>query len=326
MRRIYRLNYKTPEARLPAFFGSFMKKRCFLALALLLALLLTGCASGDNAAQEAYEALNEYYAGQPVASNEYLRALAWAKSGAGYEGWQADCHAAAEEILRVCDGVLSNTKSTEYSAGILTLSAAGYDARDIGGYDLTAALFDIDFVTKQGINGAIFALLALDCGDYPAPEGVREALVEDILSRQLSDGGFAFSGERADPDITAMALCALAGYRDQPEIAEAVERAVETLSLLQNENGGFSSYGEENAESCAQVVLALAALDIATDDECFVKNGASALDALLSYQLSDGGFAHEAGGDFDAMATYQAYAALTAAQLGVNLYAKGNER
>lgn len=302
-----------------------MKKRCFLALVLLLALLLTGCASGSPAVREACEALNEYYAGQPAASNEYLRALVWAKSGAGYEGWQADCHAEAEEILRACDGVLSNTKSTEYSARVLALTAAGYDARDIGGYDLTAALCDVDFVTKQGINGAIFALLALDSGDYPAADGVREALVENILSRQLSDGGFAFSGERADPDITAMALCALAGYTEQPTVAEAVERAVETLSRLQNDNGGFSSYGEENAESCAQVILALAALDIAPDDERFVKNGASALDALLSYQLSDGSFAHTASGDFNAMATYQAYAALTAVQLGVNLYAKGNE-
>lgn len=303
-----------------------MKKRCFLALVLLLALLLPGCASGSRAVQEACEALNEYYAGQPVASNEYLRALVWAKSGAGYEGWQADCHAEALAQLAACDGVLSITKSTEYSARVLALTAAGYDARDIGGYDLTAALFDMDFVTKQGINGAIFALLALDCGDYPAPDGVREALVENILSRQLSDGGFAFSGERADPDITAMALCALAGYTEQPTVAEAVERAVEALSRLQNDNGGFSSYGEENAESCAQVILALAALDIAPDDERFMKNGSTALDALLSYRLSDGCFAHAAGGDFDAMATCQAYAALTAMQLGVNLYAKGNER
>lgn len=297
-----------------------MKKRCFIALVILLALLLSACASGDGAAREAYETLNEYYADQPVAPNEYLRALAWACSGEGYDGWQAECYAAAAEWLDSCGGVLLNTKSTEYSAAILTLTAAGYDARDIAGYDLTAALFDASFVTKQGINGAIFALLALDSGAYPAPEGLREELVEAILSRRLSDGGFAFSGDRADPDMTAMALTALAAYTDRADVAAAVEQALETLSALQGEDGRYASFGSVNAESSAQVVLALAALGYEQEDERFVKNGVSALDALLSYRLSDGTFAHEAGGAFNALATYQAYAALTAAAGDENLF------
>lgn len=289
------------------------------ALALLLALFLTGCA-GSTAADTALDALDAYYAETKLAPNEYLRALTWAKSGAGYEGWQADCYAAAEETLRACDGVLSNTKSTEYSAMILTLTAAGYDARDVAGYDLTEALFDTEFVTKQGINGAIFALLALDCGAYPAPEGLRNELVDVLLSRQLSDGGFAFSGERADPDMTAMALSALAAYTDRTDVAETVERALDALSAMQGENGGFSSYGEENAESCAQVVLALTALGLSSADERFVKNGVSALDALLNYRLEDGSFSHLPDGETDAMATGQCYAALTAASFGGSLY------
>lgn len=300
-----------------------MKKYCFKALALLLALVLTGCATRGSVAQEAYDALNVYYAAQTIAPNEYLRALAWAENGEGYDGWQADCHAAAIETLETCGGVLSNTKSTEYSACILTLTAAGFDARDIGGYDLTAALFDTAFVTKQGINGAIFALLALDCGAYPTPEGVREVLVENILSRRLSDGGFAFSGEQADPDITAMALCALAPYTDRAAVQEAVERAIEVLSDLQDEDGGYSSFGTVNAESCAQVVLALAALGLSQRDERFVKNGRSALDALVTYWQGDG-FSHEKSGEANALASCQAYAALTAAQLGVSLYAEGS--
>lgn len=289
------------------------------ALALLLALFLTGCAA-STAADTALDALDAYYAETKLAPNEYLRALAWAKSGAGYAGWQADCHAAAEETLRACDGVLSNTKSTDYSAVILTLTAADYDARDVAGYDLTEALFDSGFVTKQGINGAIFALLALDSGAYPAPEGLRDELVDAILLRQLSDGGFAFSGERADPDMTAMALSALAAYTDRADVAAAAEQALEALSALQGENGGFASYGEENAESCAQVILALAALGLSPTDERFVKNGVSVQDALLTYRVDDGGFAHLPGGEANAIATMQSYAALTVICCGGSLY------
>lgn len=289
------------------------------ALALLLALFLTGCA-GSTAADTALDALDTYYAETKLAPNEYLRALAWAKSGAGYDGWQADCYAAAEETLRACDGVLSNTKSTDYSAVILTLTAAGYDARDVAGYDLTEALFDPGFVTKQGINGAIFALLALDSGEYPAPEGQRDELLDAILSRQLSDGGFAFSGKRADPDMTAMALSALAAYTDRVDVAAAVEQALDALSVLQGENGGYASYGEENAESCAQVVLAIAALGLSPSDERFVKNGVSVLDALLTYRLDSGLFSHLSDGEANAMATGQCYAALTAANFGGSIY------
>ncbi len=290
-----------------------------IAALVLLALFLTGCA-GPTAVDTALEELNEYYADQPLAANEYLRSLAWAKSGAGYSGWQADCYTAAEETLRACDGVLSNTKSTEYSAMILTLTAAGYDARNVAGYDLTEALFDTGFVTKQGINGAIFALLALDSGAYPSPDGLRDALVDAILSRQLPDGGFAFSGERADPDMTAMALSALAAYTDRADAAAAVEQALDVLSNLQGENGGFASYGEKNAESCAQVILALTALGLSPTDERFVKNGVSALDAALAYRLEDGSFSHLPDGETDAMATMQCYAALTAVGFGGSLY------
>lgn len=295
-----------------------MKRKWVIALAVLLAILLSGCAG--SAADTALEELNEYYAEQPLAANEYLRALAWAKNGAGYRGWQADCYAAAETLVGVSEGVLSSTKSTEYSAVILALTAADYDARNVGGYDLTEALFDTSFVTKQGLNGAIFALLALDSGEYPAPEGLRDALLDAILSRQLPDGGFAFSGERADPDMTAMALAALAAYTDRADVASAVEQALEALSALQGENGGFASYGEENAESCAQVILALAALDLSPTDERFVKNGVSVLDALLTYRVEEGGFAHLPNGETDAIATMQSYAALTAICCGGSLY------
>ena len=292
-----------------------MKSRRMAAVVcLILALLLSGCGSGEM--ETALTGLDEYYAGVPVETGEYLRALVWACRGTGFDGWQEDCVEKVCARLDECGGVLSNTRSTDYSAVILTLTAAGADARSVNGLDLTQALFDTEFVTRQGLNGSVFALLALDSGGYPAPEGLREALLDEILSRQLADGGFTLSGEQADPDMTAMALQALAGYSDEPAAASAIGRALEALSRIQEKDGAYASFGAVNAESCAQAVLALGALGVPQDDPRFVKNGASALDALLRFRLEDGSFSHEMDGKSSPLATAQAYAALCAADGG----------
>ena len=167
------------------------------------------------------------------------------------------------------------------------------------------------------MNGAIYALLALDSRDYPMPQNAaastqatRQLYVDAILAAQLANGGWSFMGEDADPDLTAMALQALARYREQSSVQLAANRALVCLSAMQNADGGFSSWGSENAESCAQVLLALNALGLDTDDSRFVKNGHSVLDALLTYQNADGGFCHERGGETNLMASEQAACAL----------------
>ena len=217
-------------------------------------------------------------------------------------------------------GQLSDKKSTEYARTILALTAIGKDPADVGGYDLLAGLADMDDVTYQGINGAIFALLALDSGKYDVPaaaEGgtqvTRDGLVAYILAQQLSDGGWALSGTSADPDVTAMALQALAPYRTGDETVDtAVDKGVQLLSDMQLSDGGYSSWGTLNSESCAQVLIALATLGIdPVSDSRFAKNGLTVLDALLAYAVS-GGFRHTVDGEADAIATEQALCALTA--------------
>ncbi len=110
----------------------------------------------------------------------------------------------------------------------------------------------------------------------------------------MSDGGWALSGTKSDPDMTAMAIQALAPYYEKNSgVKTAVEKALQTLSNMQDENGGFASFGTENLESAAQTVIALSTLNVELlSDEAFVKNGKSVLDYLLSYQLSDGAFKH----------------------------------
>lgn len=224
------------------------------------------------------------------------------------------------KAVQSAKGQLSDKKSTEYARTILALTAIGKDPADVGGYDLLAGLADMDDVTYQGINGAIFALLALDSGKYDVPaaaEGgtqvTRDGLVAYILAQQLSDGGWALSGSSADPDVTAMALQALAPYRTGDETVDAaVDKGVQLLSDMQLSDGGYSSWSTLNSESCAQVLIALATLGIdPVSDSRFVKNGLTVLDALLAYAVS-GGFRHTVDGEADAIATEQALCALTA--------------
>ncbi len=248
--------------------------------------------------------------------SEWL-AIALARSGRSVPDSYYD---SVVKAVQDAKGQLSDRKFTEYSRTILALTAIGKDPTDVGGYDLLSKLADMDDVTYQGINGAIFALIALDSGKYDVPtaaEGgnqtTRDGLVAYILKQQLSDGGWALSGSNADPDMTAMALQALAPYRTgDAAVLAAVDKAIRTLSDMQQVNGGYSSWGTLNSESCAQVLIALATLGIdPVSDSRFAKNGLTVLDALLSYAVS-GGFRHTADGEVDAMATEQALCALTA--------------
>jgi len=207
-----------------------------------------------------------------------------------------------ERYVRENNGVLDERRLTEYSRVILALTATGFDPRNIAGHDLTLPLGDFERTTWQGINGAIFALLALDSLDYEIPinrhaetMSTRALFVNDILRQQTPDGGWNLRGETGDPDITGMALQALAKYQDNPEVEAAIDRALDFLSGIQDENGGFTgriSGSEPSIESAVQVLVALTELGIPLDDPRFVKNGHTVLDNVLSFQLADGSFRH----------------------------------
>lgn len=225
-------------------------------------------------------------------------------------------------------GVLSERKYTEYSRVVLALTAIGKDPRDVAGYDLLLPLADFDETVSQGLNGAIFALLALDSGRYDIPENpnaatqaTRELYVEEILRREIETGGWALSGNEPDADMTAMALQALAKYRDDPETSAAIERGITALSSMQEPNGAYLSWGEENSESVSQVITALTELGISPEDSRFVKNGQTLLSSLERFSCEDGGYRHTLSGGADEMASEQALYALAAvhrAQAGLS--------
>ena len=223
-----------------------------------------------------------------------------------------------EKYVKEKNGVLHNKKYTEYSRVVIALTAIGKDPENVAGYNLLAPLGDYEKTVFQGINGAVWALIALDCGNYAIPkntsaktQATREMYVTYILKRQLSDGGWALSGEISDPDVTAMVLQALSKYQDNDNVKSATEKALSCLSSMQNENGGFFTYNEETSESSVQVLVALCELGISADDKRFVKNGNTILNNLLSFY--DGkGFKHIHEDSTNLMATEQCFYALVA--------------
>lgn len=156
------------------------------------------------------------------------------------------------EELDQTDGVLDSNKYTEYSRAILALTALGKNPSDVKGYDLLYYLADFNKVKFQGINGSIWALLALDSYQYEIPElsaedlgkgkiqTTREKLIQEILDREIEGGGWALgAGSGADPDITAMAVMAIAPYTHQrQDVRSAFDRGIEKLSNMQNEFQG----------------------------------------------------------------------------------------
>ena len=194
-------------------------------------------------------------------------------------------------------GQLDSNKSTENSRIILALTAIGEDPTSVGGRNLLTALNDLSYVKKQGSNGPIWALLAVDSGNYIY--NYRDKLIDTILDERTEDGGWTHTGNTADVDMTAMAIQALAPYNDEdhPKVKSAIEAALTLLSGMQQNDGGFASFGTPNSESAAQVVVALSALGLdANTDSHFVKNGHSVLENLLSYEQEDGSFQHTTDG------------------------------
>lgn len=218
-------------------------------------------------------------------------------------------------------GKLDPNRSTEHSRIILALTALNEDPRNIAGTDLLYALGDFDYVTRQGINGPIWALIAFDSGNYEVPQNrtaenkvTRELLIEYILENACEGGGWTFMGNTADPDMTAMAIQSLAPYYStKDEVKTAVDRGLSALSLLQDESGAYVSYGNLNVESTAQVLVALSSLGIdAAKDSRFIKDGNTLLDGIAQFYVDGGGFRHVLEGVRDGMATEQGYYALVA--------------
>ncbi|MBO4762608.1 MAG: DUF4430 domain-containing protein, partial [Lachnospiraceae bacterium] len=191
-----------------------------------------------------------------------------------------------------------------------------------------------DSVGKLGVMSLVYGLHLAGNGhvgtEYPVGR-----ILDELMSLRHEDGGWSVMGQYSDVDVTAMVLQSLAVMRDtlQPQVLssagaseddnreevlkqyETTEDGIRTglafLSGKQNETGDFAGFGSDNAESTAQVLIALSSLGIdgASAPE-FVKNGHSVIDGIMRYRLPDGSFAHIPGGDSNPTATSQVFTAM----------------
>jgi hypothetical protein len=201
-----------------------------------------------------------------------------------------------ETIVKEKQGVLHKRKYTEYSRTVLALASIGKDPGNVAGYNLLQPLEDVKAAVQQGINGAIFALLALDSNMYESD--ARQQYVQYILEKELPNGGWTLSGTQADLDVTAMAVQALAPYSEDVSVQKAIERAMNCLST------GKIVY----CESAAQLLIAMTTLGMETTAV------ESVLDTLMAFYQQGKGFTHTLDGKVNAMATEQALYALVAVE------------
>ena len=238
----------------------------------------------------------------------YDKVVAYVKANIGSDG-----------ILRKPDD--KNTPViTDNERIALALTAIGKDPANVGGKNLLAALQDKDIMkvtdtSYTDINGLVMGLLALNSRNYTSD---TSWLVQAILGQQNADGSWSASADTksvGDVDMTAMALQALAPYYKDggnETVNTAVEKALNWLS------GKYQS-GYDSSESCAQVVIALSALNLdANTDARFTKTvegkTLSVLGNLLQYRVAkNGGFKHQfADKAVNEMATEQALCAMAA--------------
>lgn len=209
--------------------------------------------------------------------------------------------------------------ATDWESRTLSILAAGGNPTNFAGYNLVEKIYNNEKMDNP--MAYIYGLLALDAANFTVPQNAkwnRDKLVQAILDCKTSDGGWAYGGGTADPDVTAMVLSALAPYYNtNSDVKSAINTAVETLSKMQTDNGGVKSWGSENSNSVEMVIIGLCDLGIdPTSDNRFIKNGKNPIDALLTFALSDNsGFGFTDNSSANGLATEQGLRALVSYKL-----------
>jgi hypothetical protein len=173
-----------------------------------------------------------------------------------------------------------------FGSKILGLVAMGENPSNIWGRNLIDEL-----VAKQGDDGAfgspldqIFAMLALD---LVGAEYDSEGAITALISMQGENGGFGYALGVEDIDSTGIALVALSNHMDNEVVTTAIEDTLAYVKSLQIESGGFESYGMENANSVARVIMGLVAVSEDIYSEAWQVNGNTMIDALYSFEFED---------------------------------------
>lgn len=229
----------------------------------------------------------------------------------------------AECIVRL--DTTTNVAMTNIDRKIMTLTARGIDCSKLSQYnngepfidakgnkvdDLAAILYN--YSGGYTINGPIFALNALDMGNYTIPENAvwtREKLLETILNHKYLSDGFGL-------DMVTMLMQSIAPYQNDPVYGERVKAKLwEGFDIVMDSFGtdpfdnpfGVQWGGVYTSEGASQIICALSAMGVDVHTDVRLNNGKdSVLTSFLNYaDFVEGYFAHSNTTPKNAMATYQ---------------------
>ena len=225
---------------------------------------------------------------------------AWSAVSLNKLGEKVDTTFLKESIEDIKVSGVKDLSNTEIEKLIIGLTASGYTPYNVQGYNLVSELFNRDINTFL-INDAVFGIFVYNYANIKENYKVtKDKLANIILSSKLSyekDGdkivGWTYYGEKVEPDMTGAAINALSEfYNTKPEVKEAIDSAVNTMSILQNESGySVSQYGLAS-ETTAFVILGLTSVGVNPEGEAFTKGKGDLVSALLSFKAKDGGFKH----------------------------------
>lgn len=230
-----------------------------------------------------------------------------------------------EEYPAYIGAAVQNSFDTLYPSDIariiLSVTACGLDAKNIGGHNLLEALAGVEYSAQIYLSSLAFPLIAMDFkADFAFDDATRAEIVQTVLDAQQPDGGWSYCSEDlygygifTDPDSTAMALQALAPYAENAEVSAAADRAFAYLQAQQGETGAVLSYGAPSAESTAQVILALCAWGKSPETAEFTVCGNTLADGLCAFVTETGGALNYANAE-DPLTTYQVLQALEAVE------------
>ncbi len=230
-----------------------------------------------------------------------------------------------ESILQLVtengSAIINEDQPNENAKVVLALTAAGYDATSVAGFDLVDPLTDVDYAKGTYCTIAAYSLLAMSAHPNYAAEtqDAREELAAYLYDELGEDGSisYEYGGKTfVSLDSTAMVMQALKQYYDADD--PKFQKAGEILAAGQKASGGFTSDGTqegvESTSTTAQVIILMTEYGVNPDtDEGFVHETASAITYLDSVRTEDG-FAEVQGGKTSPLATQQGNLAIAAYQ------------
>ncbi len=215
----------------------------------------------------------------------------------------------------------TNVAMTEFDRTIMMLTARGFDCTKLSQYNngepyidsknneidnLVAALYN--YSGEYTINGPIFALLALDMGNYTIPDNARWTR-ENLINVILDYGNYDEFGI----DMVGAIMYSLAPYQNDAaygaQIKEKLNLCLEIILRKMNSDFSFGAWGATNSESAAWVMMGLCSMGIDwnADPRFSDGQGHSALQHWMDnfVNVNGGYFHHTTSVTNDAMATYQ---------------------